>query len=314
LILDGSGWCGGCCVKKRSFQKPGRKNTFGKSAEKLPNDREKGADSRQKQKFRNGKAEIELAEDSQLTQIEALAAKEHQEIAGLRLTDTEAGVMLSGVMARPLRIEYPAAAHHVMARGNLGRALFAADRDRRCRVETLGPTCGKTGWGVDAWVRTRNNHQLLLVETPEANLVARMKWLQGTRAQRQPKASKHATRPRAPISTSPVETGVFGQHREQNEMNGHQFPGIHSRMTRIGFCEGASAGGCSLSSSGTPLAKCHFSRTDPFTSSCFQQSEQAVITKSYECIEHIIQSIAYCNVSAGQSSMCSCAAYSFRFH
>jgi hypothetical protein len=42
--FDGSGWCGGFCVENVSFQKPGRKNSFGKSAEKLPNDRENGPD------------------------------------------------------------------------------------------------------------------------------------------------------------------------------------------------------------------------------------------------------------------------------
>ncbi|MGD1084987.1 MAG: hypothetical protein ABSA47_09600 [Verrucomicrobiota bacterium] len=182
----------------------------------------------------------------------------------MRLTEMLAGAMLSAVMARPLRIEPQLPRHHVPARGNHARPLFADIRDRRRGVETLGPTCGKTCWPIHAWVRMRNHHHLL-VETPEANLVAGMNWLQRTRPQRQPKASKHAPRPPAPISASPVETGVFGHHREQNEMNEHQFPGTHSRMTRIGFCERASAGGCCLSSSLTPLAKCHFSRTDPFT-------------------------------------------------
>ena len=39
--------------------------------------------------------------------------------------------------------------------------------------------CEKTGWRIHAWVMM-NNHYDLLLETPEANLVAGMKWLQGT--------------------------------------------------------------------------------------------------------------------------------------
>ncbi len=86
-------------------------------------------------------------------------------------------------MPRPLRIEYPGAAYHVMARGNQGRAIFEDDKDRQRFLETLGGACEKTGWRVHAYV-LMGNHYHLLVETPEANLVAGMKWLQGTYTQR----------------------------------------------------------------------------------------------------------------------------------
>ena len=86
-------------------------------------------------------------------------------------------------MPRPLRIEYPGAAYHVMARGNQGRAIFEDDKDRQRFLETLGEACAKTGWRVHAYV-LMGNHYHLLVETPEANLVAGMKWLQGTYTQR----------------------------------------------------------------------------------------------------------------------------------
>jgi REP element-mobilizing transposase RayT len=46
-------------------------------------------------------------------------------------------------------------------------------------LETLGEACAKTGWRIHAWVMM-NNHCHLLLETPEANLVAGMKWPQGT--------------------------------------------------------------------------------------------------------------------------------------
>jgi hypothetical protein len=40
-------------------------------------------------------------------------------------------------MARPLRIEFPAAACHLMARGHQGRAVLAGDQDRGRFLETL---------------------------------------------------------------------------------------------------------------------------------------------------------------------------------
>ncbi|MGD0813722.1 MAG: transposase [Verrucomicrobiota bacterium] len=86
-------------------------------------------------------------------------------------------------MARPLRIEFAGATYHVMARGNQGRAIFDDDRDRQCFLETLAEACDKTGWRIHAYV-LMGNHYHLLVETPEANLVAGMKWLQGTYTQR----------------------------------------------------------------------------------------------------------------------------------
>jgi len=46
-------------------------------------------------------------------------------------------------------------------------------------LTTLGEVCEKTGWQVDAWCLMRNHFHLVL-ETPQANLVAGMKWLLGT--------------------------------------------------------------------------------------------------------------------------------------
>ena len=50
-------------------------------------------------------------------------------------------------------------------------------------LETLGEACEKTGWRIHAYV-LMGNHYHLLVETPEGNLVAGMKWLQGAYTQR----------------------------------------------------------------------------------------------------------------------------------
>src|ERR1039458_7087460 len=86
-------------------------------------------------------------------------------------------------MARPLRIEFAGALYHVMARGNQRQVVFRDDRDHARFLETLGEACQKTGWRIHAYV-LMGNHYHLLLETPEANLVAGMKWLQGTYTQR----------------------------------------------------------------------------------------------------------------------------------
>ena len=74
-------------------------------------------------------------------------------------------------MARKIRIEYAGAAYHVVARGNQGRNIYADDRDRKLWLATLGEACAKTGWRIHAWVMMHNHYHLLL-ETPEASLVA----------------------------------------------------------------------------------------------------------------------------------------------
>lgn len=79
-------------------------------------------------------------------------------------------------MARPLRIEYPNARHHVLARGNERRAIFIDDRDRRRFVEVLAELPERYGVRVHAWV-LMDNHYHLLLETPEANLGRACQWL-----------------------------------------------------------------------------------------------------------------------------------------
>ena len=61
-------------------------------------------------------------------------------------------------MARPIRIEYPGAVYHVMARGNHGQAVFEDDADRTRFLETLGEACEKTGWHIHAYCLVRNHY------------------------------------------------------------------------------------------------------------------------------------------------------------
>jgi REP element-mobilizing transposase RayT len=82
-------------------------------------------------------------------------------------------------MARSIRIEYPGAFYHVMARGNRREAIFFDDDDRRFFLQAVGEACARAGWRVYAWA-LMGNHYHLAIETPEANLVAGMQWLQNT--------------------------------------------------------------------------------------------------------------------------------------
>jgi len=82
-------------------------------------------------------------------------------------------------MARQLRIEYPGAIYHVMNRGDRREDIFHDDKDRELFLATLGEACLKAHWQVQAYC-LMGNHFHLVVETPEGNLVAGMKWFLGT--------------------------------------------------------------------------------------------------------------------------------------
>ena len=80
---------------------------------------------------------------------------------------------------RKLRVEYPGAMYHVMSRGDQRDDIFFTDVDWHDFVKTLAEACEKTGWQVHAYCLMRNHYHLVL-ETPNANLVAGMAWLQST--------------------------------------------------------------------------------------------------------------------------------------
>jgi len=82
-------------------------------------------------------------------------------------------------MARKLRVEYAGAIYHVMNRGDRREPIFKDDQDRHAFLAALGEACVKTGWQVQAFCLMAN-HFHLVVETPQANLVAGMKWWLGT--------------------------------------------------------------------------------------------------------------------------------------
>ena len=83
------------------------------------------------------------------------------------------------VMPRQLRIDYPGAIHHVMSRGDRRENIYHDDVDRQDFLKTLAETCQKTDWQVHAYC-LMSNHFHLVLETPNASLVAGMHWLLST--------------------------------------------------------------------------------------------------------------------------------------
>jgi putative transposase len=86
-------------------------------------------------------------------------------------------------MARPPRLEFEGAIYHVINRGNYRKDLFGEKGAAEAFERALFEACEKCGWIVHAYV-LMSNHYHLALETPEANLVRGMAWLQGTFANR----------------------------------------------------------------------------------------------------------------------------------
>jgi putative transposase len=82
-------------------------------------------------------------------------------------------------MPRQLRIDFPGAIHHVMSRGDRREKIYLDEVDRQEFLKTLAETCHKTDWQIHAYC-LMSNHFHLVVETPDANLVAGMHWLLST--------------------------------------------------------------------------------------------------------------------------------------
>ncbi len=85
-------------------------------------------------------------------------------------------------MARPLRLEFAGALYHLTARGNARQKIFLDAGDRHCFLDLLGKEIGQQGWRCYAYC-LMDNHYHLLVETPEPNLVAGMRRLNGVYTQ-----------------------------------------------------------------------------------------------------------------------------------
>jgi putative transposase len=76
-------------------------------------------------------------------------------------------------MARRLRIQYPDAIYHVMARGNGRQDIVADDADRGRLVACLERAVRRSGWVLYAFV-VLTNHLHLVLRTPRPNLAKGM--------------------------------------------------------------------------------------------------------------------------------------------
>jgi putative transposase len=123
-----------------------------------------------------------------------------------------ASTNLVAFMPRKARVQFAGAVYHLLDRGDRREPIFRDERDRENFLATLGQVCKRTGWRVHAWV-LMTNHYHLLVETPEANLVAGMRWFQTTytvRFNRRHRLSGHLFQGRyKSVVVDPEERGYF---------------------------------------------------------------------------------------------------------
>ncbi len=87
-----------------------------------------------------------------------------------------------GLVARPLRLSYPGAVYHVMARGHGRVSAYRDDADREAFLEILGAVAGEHAWAVHGYCLMGNSYDLL-VETPRGDLSAGMRSVSGRYAQ-----------------------------------------------------------------------------------------------------------------------------------
>ncbi len=85
-------------------------------------------------------------------------------------------------MARPLRLEFAHALYHVTSRGDRREDIYHDDADRQAWLSVLAQVCKRFNWTVHAYC-LMCNHYHLLVETPDANLSAGMRQLNGVYTQ-----------------------------------------------------------------------------------------------------------------------------------
>jgi REP element-mobilizing transposase RayT len=85
-------------------------------------------------------------------------------------------------MARPLRIEFPGAMYHVIARGNARAPIFLTDHDRRAFLAKLNDVGERFDWWYWAYC-LMGNHYHLVVETERPTLSRGMRDLNGDHSQ-----------------------------------------------------------------------------------------------------------------------------------
>ena len=79
-------------------------------------------------------------------------------------------------MARPLRIQFPGAIYHTMARGNRRQKIFRDQRDYERFLQGLETTVDKFGFEIFSFI-CMPNHIHLFFRTPRPNLSKGMQYL-----------------------------------------------------------------------------------------------------------------------------------------
>jgi REP element-mobilizing transposase RayT len=135
-------------------------------------------------------------------------------------------------MPRKARVEFAGAVYHVLDRADRREAIVRDDTDRADFLSTLGKACERTGWHVHAWV-LMTNHYHFLIETPEANLIAGMRWFQTTytvRFNRRHRLSGHLFQGRyKAVAVDPEERGYFALLSDYIHLNP-----VRARMISLG--------------------------------------------------------------------------------
>lgn len=86
-------------------------------------------------------------------------------------------------MARSIRVQFEGARYHVINRGNYRKNLFSTHKTAEAFTKALFEACERYKWRLHAYV-VMSNHYHLCLETPKANLVDGMHWLQSSFANR----------------------------------------------------------------------------------------------------------------------------------
>jgi len=87
------------------------------------------------------------------------------------------------IMSRALRIEYPNALYHITSRGNDRKLIFLANDDYMMFLRLLKQTLQRYNWLCYAYC-LMPNHYHLLIETPDANVSAGMRYLNSVYTQK----------------------------------------------------------------------------------------------------------------------------------
>lgn len=85
-------------------------------------------------------------------------------------------------MTRQLRLQYPGAVYHIMSRGDRRNAIYRDDIDRQTFLDLLAKEAIQQRWRIYAYC-LMGNHYHLLIGTPDGNLVAGMRRLNGVYTQ-----------------------------------------------------------------------------------------------------------------------------------